>query len=89
VSRKDDISADLISSDEAIDMIVDAVLTGSKPLGKLTKDVLKAQERLRRVVDDDGWAAYLRLEEVLNERTSMQMELLVMWAVSVGARARR
>lgn len=87
--RDDDFPPDLISSDEAVDLVIDAVLIGSTPLRKLTKDVLKAQTRLRRAVDADGWAAYLELEEVVNERASVQMELLVRWALAAGARSRR
>ena len=82
-------SSEPISSAKAIDLVIDAVLTGSKPLRKLTKDVLKAQKKLRSAVDDEGWKDYLKLEEVVNERASMQMELLVRWALASAARSRR
>ncbi|MBF5066843.1 hypothetical protein G6O45_26905, partial [Salmonella enterica subsp. enterica serovar Istanbul] len=75
--------------DEAIDLVIDAVLIGSKPLRAMTKKVLKAQRKLRKAVDDEGWAAYLRLEEILNERASAQMDLLVRWALGQGSRSRR
>jgi hypothetical protein len=85
----DTFPADLVSADEAIEFVIDAVMLGSKPLQKFTKKVLKAQERLRNAVDDDGWKKYLKLEEVVNERASMQMELLVRWALAHGSRSRR
>lgn len=87
--RDDDLPPDLVSSEEAINLVMDAVLIGSKPLRAMTKNVLKAQRKLKKAVDDDGWRAYLKLEEVVNERASVQMELLVRWALAAGARSRR
>lgn len=78
-----------ITADDAIDIVVGAVLLGSKRLRAMTKNVLKAQRRLHRAVDDDGWKAYLRLEELLNERASAQMDLLLRWALGHGSRSRR
>jgi hypothetical protein len=53
--KANDFPPDQIDSDEAIDLVIDAVLIGSKPLRTMTKKVLRAQRRLRRAVDDDGW----------------------------------
>ena len=89
MTHDDDFPADLISPEEAIDLVIDAVLVGSKPLRRMRKDVLKAQKHLRRAVDHDGWKAYLKLEEVVNERASAQMEVLVRWALTHGSRSRR
>lgn len=81
--------ADLVTSDEAISLMIDAVLIGSESLRKMTQKVMKAQRRLRHRVDDDGWKAYLRLEEVVNERATIQMDVLVRWALTHGSRSRR
>lgn len=89
VEREDDFPADLISADEAVDLVVDAVAVGSKSVRRLTKKILKAQERLRRALHDDAWKAYLRLEELTNDRASKQMDLVVRWALAVGIRSRR
>lgn len=80
---------DLVTHDEAIDLVVDAVLLGSKQLRHLSKKILKAQRRLQRSVDRDSWKLYLALEELVNERASVQMDLLVRWALAAGARSRR
>lgn len=85
----DDFPSDLIDGDEAIDLVIDAVLIGSKPLRRMTKAILKEQKNLRRAVDDDAWRVFLRLEELLNERASKQMDVLVRWALAAGARSRR
>jgi hypothetical protein len=85
----EDFPPDQIDSDEALDLICDAVLIGNDGLRKLTKQILKHQKRLHRAVDDDGWKAYLKLEEVTNERASAQMDVLVRWALTHGSRSRR
>ena len=85
----DDFPADLVTPEEALDLVTDAVLIGAKRLRKLTKKILHAQRRLRRAVNDDGWRTYLKLEELVNERASAQMDLLVRWALATGCRSRR
>jgi hypothetical protein len=85
----DDFPPDLIDADEALDLICDAVLIGNDTLRKLTKNILKEQKKLRHAVDDDGWKAYLKLEELVNERASKQMELLLRWGLAHGSRSRR
>ena len=84
----DDFPPDLLTGDEAIALVIDSVLVGSKPLRQMTKKVLQAQRRLHLAVDDDGWKAYLRLEEVVNERATTQMHVLVRWALGHGSRSR-
>ena len=85
----DDFPPDQIDSDEALDLVIDAVLIGNDGLRKLTMQILKQQKKLRHAVDDDGWKAYLKLEEVVNERASAQMDLLLRWGLAHGSRSRR
>jgi hypothetical protein len=87
--KKEDFPPDLIDGDEAIDLVIDAVLVGSKKLGKLTKGILQAQDRLHRAATPKAWKEYLVLEDLVNERTDVQMQLLVRWALAHGARRRR
>jgi hypothetical protein len=87
--KANDFPPDQIDSDEAIDLVIDAVLIRSKPLRTMTKKVLRAQRRLRRAVDEDGWDAYLRLEQIVNERTSAEMDLLLRWGLMHGSRTLR
>jgi len=87
--RTQDFPPELIDSDEAIDLLINAVLIGNAGLRKLTRRVLSEQERLRRAVDDEGWKAYLKLEEAVNARSDVQMQILVRWALAHGARSRR
>lgn len=47
--RADDFPPDLVSDDEAIDLVIDAVVLGSKQLRRLSKKILKAQQRLQHL----------------------------------------
>ncbi len=89
MKNTEDFPPDLIDADEALALVTDAVLIGNDGLRKLTKQILKAQKKLRRAVDDDGWKAYLGLEALVNERASIQMDVLVRWALAHGSRSRR
>jgi hypothetical protein len=86
--ENDGLLRDSLTDGEMLGLVMDGVLAGSKPIKKLTKRVLKAQRRPHRAVDPDAWRIYLRLEELVNERDSMQAELLVKWAFTAGARSR-
>lgn len=84
-----DFPADLVTGDEAIDLVIDAVLIGNDGLRKQTKQILKQQKKLRHAVDDDAWHTFLKLEELVNERASAQMDLLLRWALGHGSGSRR
>lgn len=88
-NHEEDFPPDQIDADEAIDLVIDAVLIGNGSLRRLTKKILKQQKTLRHAVDDDAWKVFLKLEEVVNERASMQMTVLVRWALTHGSRSRR
>lgn len=86
--ENDDLLRDYLTDSEALALVVDGVVAGSKPIKKLTKRVLKAERRLRKAVGDKDWKLYLALEELVNERDSMRVDLLVKWAFTAGARSR-
>lgn len=75
-----------MTEDEVIDLAIDTVLGASMGLKRLSKKILRAQRQLRSLVDDDAWRVYMRLEELANERASLQMELLARWAVETKSR---
>ncbi len=85
--KKDDFPPDSISTDEALGLVADAIVIGAKPLRQLTKEILRVEKKLRKAVDDDAWSIFLRLEELLNERASMQVEILLRWGLARGSRS--
>jgi hypothetical protein len=87
--REDDVLLrDYLTDSEALGLVVDAVIAGSKPIKKLSKRLLKAQRKLRGSVNGKAWKTYLALEELTNERADMQVDLIVKWAFTAGARRR-
>ncbi len=75
-----------ITDEAMLSLVIGGVLASSKPIRRLTKKVLRAQRRLRARVSRKGWAEYLALEEVVNERASMEVELIARWAFAAGTR---
>jgi hypothetical protein len=53
---------------------------------RLGKRVRRGQDRLERAVDRKAWARYLKLEELVNDRTSEETTLLIRWAFEAGQR---
>lgn len=68
---------------------IDRVLMKSKKRRKLTKKILRLQDRLKRLVSVEAWHVYLKLEEVVNERAIVEQDLLVEWAFESGQKQRR
>jgi hypothetical protein len=83
------LTPDILSDVDAFGSAIDQMLLRSKRYRKMTRRVLRAQGRLRRAVRWKGWARYLRLEEVVNERAGHENELLIRWAFEQGRRSRR
>jgi hypothetical protein len=54
----------------------------------LSRRVLEQQRALRRLIDDDGWAAYLRLEETQTARLDGAMLRAAHWAFRFASRRR-
>jgi len=80
------LTADIMNDDDALAMAVNELLLGSKAIGKLSKRVRRGQDRLERAVDRRAWKRYLRLEELVNDRTSREADILVRWAFEAGKR---
>ena len=71
--------------DALLELVIDEAFAHSKRLRKVTRRILRAQKRLRRVASVDAWAAYLALEEAVNARTDEQMQILCKRIVSLLA----
>lgn len=67
---------------------IDRVLMKSKNRRKLTKKILRLQDRMKRFVSVEAWHVYLKLEQVVNERAILEQDLLVEWAFEAGRRSR-
>lgn len=62
---------------EIVEFLIDDTFLRSKRLGRMGKRVVQAQARLRSLVDDAAWGAYLTLEDATNTRAAEQVRLVV------------
>jgi hypothetical protein len=76
----------IIRDDLALSDAISAVLLASKKWNQHRKAVLKIQRRLHRLVSHGAWMVFLRLDGVMNERTSFEQDVLVRWAFRQGRR---
>jgi|SRR5580658_6914143 hypothetical protein len=80
------LTAAIVNDDDALAMAINELLLGSKTIRRLSKRVRRGQERLQQVVDRRAWNRYLRLEGIINDRTSRETDLIVRWAFEAGKR---
>jgi len=80
------LTAAIVNDDDALAMAVNDLLLGSKTIRKLSKRVRHGQERLQLVVDRRAWKRYLRLEELVNDRTNRETDVIIRWAFEAGKR---
>lgn len=80
------LTPEIMSDHDALSDMINKLLLASKKMGKLTKRVVRAQDRLHRVVGRRAWAKYMMLEEVVNERAGHEMDVIIRWAFDAGRR---
>jgi hypothetical protein len=74
----------IAEKNENFALAIEKILLGSKTFRRLSKDVRRAGDRLRRLVGRRAWAAYLELEEVTNDRAVVAENLLIAWSYKSG-----
>ncbi len=70
----------ILKDADALGLAIDEVLLRSKSYRKVSRQVRKAQQKLRQMMTRDAWMTYLHLEEIVNERALIEGDLLVRWA---------
>ena len=68
---------------------IDRVLMKSKRRRKLTKKILRLQDRLKKLVSVEAWHVYLKLEAIVNERAIVDQDESADWAFEAGRRRSR
>lgn len=61
---------------ELHEFVINDALACSSKLRRLDRRVRSTQEALRRVINKDGWHAYLTLEEATNARARKQIRVV-------------
>ena len=78
----------VLGDHERLGDAIDRVLTKSKKRRKLTKHVLRLQDRLKKLVPRDAWHVYLKLEALVNERAILEQDEISEWAFEARRRSR-
>lgn len=74
----------LADDDQLLDAI-DQLLADDAAHKGFRKKVLKRQQRLRSLTTDEGWRAYLHIEEVVNARAAYVVLTVARWVFEAGA----
>lgn len=88
--RKPRLTPEVVADDGALHGAIPEALEGSG-LQPYSDEVLRLQARLRDLLlsERDRWAAYLALEEAVNDRVAAESLALVRWAWREGRRVGR
>jgi hypothetical protein len=79
----------ILAAPDRLCRALDELLLASPEHHALSRRIRRKQRQLRRLVEDDAWRTYLQMEEIVNERAAVEIELVVRWAFAAGARSRR
>ena len=74
------LTSKILKDENALGLAIDELLLASKSYRKVTRRVRKVQREMRRKMTRDAWMIYMRLEELVNERSFIEGNLLVKWA---------
>jgi hypothetical protein len=83
------LTAKIVADNAALHDASIEALSKSKDWKKASRRIVRAQDKLRRHANVDAWLAYLRVEEVVNERAAVETDILVKWAFEQGRQSRR
>ena len=78
----DDLTADKIPGK------VDQLFQNDATYKQTSKAILREQHRLQSLSSDDGWLAYLNLEQATNERLNHMLLQVAKWAHGQGRKSR-
>lgn len=77
------------SPDADLGAAVEAILRDDPDVARLSRRILRAQRRLRRLCSPEAWRAYLTVEQVTNERYEYASRLLLRYGMTIGKRSPR
>ena len=80
------LTPEIVADDGQLAAAVDELLRTDPDLAKLQAGVIAAQARLRAVLDDAEWAAYLGVDEAVGERLAEAVIVIARWAFDEGIR---
>lgn len=87
--RRPRLDPQVVADDDLIWEAINAVLMGDAGYKGFRREVIRRQDELRRLVDDDGWQAYLVVEEETNARNEHVLVTVGQWAFAQGVASSR
>lgn len=82
--RRPPLTPAVLADRTALGDALDALLQADPTWRRQTRAVLKAQEQLRAVLDDEQWAMYLDVEAAANARLTEALITIARWAFEEG-----
>ena len=78
---------EIVTDDQRLWEILNDVILAVPGYQRKRRKVIKQQEKLRALVDDEAWAAYMKIEQLVNDRNQAVVTAIARWAFSEGLRS--
>lgn len=83
------LTAAVLRDAEHLDKLTNDLLVADAGLQRLSRRILRLQQRLRSLVDDKAWAAFLELEQAYSGRLGDAVDLMIVYGFNQGRRFQR
>ena len=80
------LTPEIVAGDTLLAAAVDELLLTDPELAALQAKVIEAQVRLRAVLVDEAWEAYLGVDEAVGERLAEAVLVIARWAFTEGVK---
>lgn len=82
--RRPRLSSEIVSDAQQLWTAIDEVIRTMPGSGKRRRQILDLQEKLNEVVENEGWAIYLELDETSHARVELILIEITQWAYAEG-----
>jgi len=82
-----DLDPGIVEDEELLWEAIDELLLATPQLCRLQQWIADWQVVLRACTDAEGWATYLLIEELTNERAELALVAVARWAFEQGVRS--
>ena len=88
-SRRPPITGAVVTDPDQLGDAIDAVILGDAELQSLHRRAVRRVQQLRGLLDEGQWAAFMLVEEVLNQRWARSLGLVAATFLRAGVRRDR
>jgi len=87
--RRTAITAVVVKDPDRLGAAIDAVVLADAELQRLQRRAVRQAQRLRGLLDEEQWASFMLVEEVLNQRWARSLALVAATFFEAGVRHTR